>query len=941
MCKFAVVSSTTPVSSAIASQFDNSLTVNNNPTTSTKSKQFRYLFISVGLIVATGLLFFILPHVRLVGLSDYYVAAFFVFGSIFTCQCLQFRKRTSTSTPISFYHSCAAISGAQTTCDCAPLRVGKYMFMALTDNNDDCCCNAIAGIDIIRPSLLKLMPENLRKIVKGETDVEVVAALFVHLLNLRVKTGDVASAATMSLALKDTIRTINEECKKEDLVEDSSIFNFAVSDGFSVAISRFGNNAKSKLPKISVSVARSNNESVLVASDINSLGNSKWEEMPPQSMLTVDANRKTKIVKIEIEKRSDKLQAKINHCDDNVMEVDCLSPLIPTIRNSIIGDNEVINGPFGPRRLCYADFTASGRSLTFIEKFIQEEVMPMYANTHTESSGTGKQTNTYREDARKLVKKSVGANDEDVCIFVGSGSTGAINKMVNVLNLRIPNDLDYNFKLRQHIPENDIPIIFIGPYEHHSNDLMWRETICTVVEIQENDGGSVSLDDLEQNLKKYSDRRVKIGSFSAASNVTGVKTDTLAVAALLHKYGALSFWDYAAAGPYIKIDMNPKIDGPDAHLVYKDAVFLSPHKFVGGPGTPGVLIAKRNLFKNKVPDVPGGGTVAFVTNVKQIYESNPEHREEAGTPAIIESIRCGLVFQLKDAVCSEVIEECEGLHLRRAFEQWRKIPNLTILGPQDPEARIAIVALIITFEGRFLHHNFVVALLNDLFGIQARGGCSCAGPYGMKLLNIDRSLADTLLGACVKGAEYLKPGWFRVNFNYFFSNRLTDFIIKAVEFVATHGWKFLPLYEFNPSNNSWIHRDAGIFNNNVHRLLSINYISGKLEFHAEHKTATEDAVETYLQEAHCVLKSVEAKLKNEPLEDGSKYSYMAKYDHLRAFMLPHEAHKILLCKHAKLRDNLCATIKPRDYTQRVPKIFSDSYSQLRCPTQFLNDEAAA
>ena len=309
-------------------------------------------------------------------------------------------------------------------------------------------------------------------------------------------------------------------------------------------------------------------------------------------------------------------------------------------------------------------------------------------------------------------------------LFCGSGSTGAIDKLVGILNLRIPADLDDRYGLSSHIPEDERPVVFIGPFEHHSNELPWRESIADVVVIEEDSDGHVNLARLEENLIRYRDRPLRIGSFSAASNVTGILSDTRAIAALLHRHGALSFWDFAAAAPYVDIDMGGRTATRDP---YKDAVFISPHKFVGGPATPGVLVVRRELVRNRVPTVPGGGTVAYVNPSEHRYLDDPVQREEGGTPAIVEAIRAGLVFQLKQAVGRDAIREREDSFIRRAIESWSANPNIELLGNTKAE-RLSIISFVVRHDGQYLHHNFVVALLNDLFGIQSRGGCSCAGP---------------------------------------------------------------------------------------------------------------------------------------------------------------------------------------------------------------------
>jgi selenocysteine lyase/cysteine desulfurase len=575
------------------------------------------------------------------------------------------------------------------------------------------------------------------------------------------------------------------------------------------------------------------------------------------------------------------------------------SHLIETIRRSIIGESAVVDGPFGPRPVVYADYTASGRSLSFIEDYIREIVLPLYANTHTESSGTGLQTTRLRQDARNIIAASVGATEEHAVLFCGSGSTAAIAKLIGVLGLRIPSALDDRFQLSDHIAPTDRPVVFIGPYEHHSNELPWRDSIADVVTIGEDVEGHIDLAHLEAELGRYRERSQLIGSFSAASNVTGIVTDTVAVSSLLHRYGAASLWDYAAAAPYVEINMGSPDDGDG----YLDAIFVSPHKFIGGPGTPGVLVARRQLFRNRVPDMPGGGTVAYVNPDRHDYLADVERREEGGTPDIVGSIRAGLVFQLKDAVGVDEIKVREARFLKKAVEAWSEHPAITILGSHDAE-RLSILSFVVSDNeepaarsnkpvavpsggsvqsGRYLHHNFVVAVLNDLFGIQSRGGCSCAGPYGHRLLGIDLERSHEFEREVTRGCEGIKPGWVRLNFNYFITDATFQYIVDAVALIADKGKSLLPYYRFEPDTGLWKHRTG--LTTPPFSLNDISYPHGEMTYRRRVAMASAVKPDEHLEQARSLINQL---CDTEPDPVGLPLT-TADFEHLRWFHYPDEA----------------------------------------------------
>lgn len=482
-----------------------------------------------------------------------------------------------------------------------------------------------------------------------------------------------------------------------------------------------------------------------------------------------------------------------------------LPNLAAYIDSNILGKNYEFISPFGKRNVVYCDYTASGKSLQCIETYVMNEVLPAYGNTHTTTSVTSLQTTLFRHEAREILRDAVGASEDDAVIFVGSGCTGAVHKLINGLNFSEP------------------PIVLVGASEHHSNLLPWREIAANVIRIREDTNGCVDIAQLEEVLKSSTRENKKIiGCFSAASNITGTLYPDLKITTLLHRYGALSFWDYAAAAPYVKIAMNPVTADYPSGVARKDALYFSMHKFIGGVQTPGVLIVKKALLKNHIPNGAGGGTVFFVDRANHLYLRDAEMREEGGTPAIVESIRAGLVLKLKESITSEWIMAREERLVQLALSKWKDIPELVILG-STTAPRLAIFSFAIRnmSSGFLLHHNFVCALLNDLYGIQARGGCACAGPYAQDLLGIDDSLAQRYQEILVEDSrldrthlrrkeehscyEILRPGFARLNIPYFASDAEVDFIIDAVIAVAQKGWVMLPYYQMNAETGEWHH----------------------------------------------------------------------------------------------------------------------------------------
>jgi len=487
------------------------------------------------------------------------------------------------------------------------------------------------------------------------------------------------------------------------------------------------------------------------------------------------------------------------------------------LRSQVVGIDTPIDTPFGRRLLVYCDYTASGRCLLFMERYLLA-LQRMYANTHTEDDITGRSMTQLLHEAEASIKRAVNAGPTGRIVACGTGATGAIHKLQEIVGIAIPPATRQTLldELTEFIGEERVEafrqrqrereaVVFVGPYEHHSNEVTWRQGLATVVEVRLAGDGGIDLGHLEALLQQPAYRyRLRIGSFSAASNVTGMRSPVHAIARLLHAHGAFACFDFAASAPYADIDMNPP-PGPAGGDPSLDAIFVSPHKFLGGPGSSGVLVFNERLYHRELPPtVCGGGTVDYVSEVDQDFVSDVEARERAGTPGVLQTLKAALVFELQRAITPAKIEACEARLLRRALDRWRTDERIELLGNPDPDRRIAIVSFNIRDPGgSYLHPKLVTALLNDLFGIQSRAGCSCAGPYGHRLLDIAPDVSDHYRDWVRKGFHGIKPGWCRVGFHFVMDDAEVDYIIEAVAFIAQYGHRFLPLYEFDVRTGLW------------------------------------------------------------------------------------------------------------------------------------------
>lgn len=466
-------------------------------------------------------------------------------------------------------------------------------------------------------------------------------------------------------------------------------------------------------------------------------------------------------------------------------------------RHGVAGIDQTFRSPYGEMKIIYADWTASGRIYLPIEDRMRNEIMPFVGNTHTESTVTGSaMTNAYHL-ALKYIKQHVGALESDVIISTNSGMTGVVNKFQRMLGLK----LHESFLRYVNIPRGERPVVFITHMEHHSNHTTWLETIADLELINPGEDGLPNLDQLKELLAKYSGRQMKIASVTACSNVSGIETPYYEIAQLMHRHGGLCFVDFACSAPYININMNP--DDPSKKL---DAIFFSPHKFLGGPGATGILIFDQKLYHNRVPDAPGGGTVDW-TNPwgEHKYVDDIESREDGGTPAFLQTIKAALAIKLKEEMGVENMLAREKMMMERLWDGLCQIPNLHILA-DNVKDRLGIIS----FYVEDLHYSLAAKLLNDKFGIQVRSGCSCAGTYGHFLLHVSKDLSKRITDKINFGDFSEKPGWLRLSIHPIMTDREIDFIVSSVKELCSEFRKWSEDYEYSGRTNEFSHKSLKV-----------------------------------------------------------------------------------------------------------------------------------
>jgi len=463
-------------------------------------------------------------------------------------------------------------------------------------------------------------------------------------------------------------------------------------------------------------------------------------------------------------------------------------------RKNIVGINSTFKTPFGSKKIIYTDWIASGRLYYPIENKITNELGPFIGNPHTDSNMSSSFTTEMYNEARNVIKNHVKANENDILIAAGYGMTAAINKLQRILGIRV-NNYHYfspNFKL------DEKPVVFITQMEHHSNQISWLTTIADVVLIDFDKNFEIDYGDLERKLDLYKNKKLKIGSFTAASNVTGIKTDVHRLAEIMHAYGGYCFVDYAAAAPYVEINMHPEKE--EQRL---DAIFFSPHKFLGGPGANGILIMSKKLYKNIIPDNPGGGTVTW-TNPWGGYKffENIELREDGGTPGFIQMIKAALAIKLKEEMGVENINKRESEIINYLFDNMSEIEGINILGPKKLD-RLGVISF--NIDG--MHYNLATKLLNDKYGIQVRGGCACAGTYGHLLFNIGRKISKQITSKIDKHDLSEKPGFVRLSVHPTTTTEEVETIIDALKDLTQNRENYKALYVYDKNKNEFYHKD--------------------------------------------------------------------------------------------------------------------------------------
>lgn len=461
-------------------------------------------------------------------------------------------------------------------------------------------------------------------------------------------------------------------------------------------------------------------------------------------------------------------------------------------RSQVIGINQIFDSPYGKKQIIYADWTASGRLYRPIEQRISEEIGPFMANTHTESNITSLMMTGIYKQAKKIIKEHVNADEHDAVILDGFGMTSVMNKWQRMLGIRVPEQLRDRVKLS----EKERPVVFLTHMEHHSNQTSWLETIADVEIIHPDVNGNVDFNYLEQLLYHYRNRKFKIGSFTACSNVTGIQTPYYQLAKRMHQHGGVCFVDFAASAPYVTINMHR-----EDPLEKLDAVLFSPHKFLGGPGSSGVLVFDKRLYSNKVPDHPGGGTVTW-TNPwgEHKYFNDIELREDGGTPGILQAIRTALCINLKDQMGVENILNREKEQVELLLTELESIANLHLLENHRKD-RMGIIS----FYMDNIHYNLIVRILNDRFGFQVRGGCSCAGTYGHYLLQIDQNASKQIMGKIDQGELVEKPGWVRFSLHPIMTNKEILLFVTALKDIICNIKEWEKDYLYDKSSNDYFY----------------------------------------------------------------------------------------------------------------------------------------